>query len=665
MMLHSIDPSELGTVSASLRACLDFTGRLEAGGHVTLTIVRDGQTEKRLTLPLPPLPELNDETRQHWQTYRQLAHDREQAARLHLVEVFYEKTYNERLQDCHASADRLLVRFQRWLESAEMQQVTQQLRTHLSPRDRARLSIAATDRQIERLPWQKWALLDDYPHLEPSLSFPELSRCPPSAARDRSAARILAVFGNDDGIETAVDRQLLTQAAIGTEDGSLDIEFAIAPTRARLEAELHDGDWDILFFAGHSRTEADSGRIFINATDSVTVDELWFSLQKAVDRGLRLAIFNSCDGLGIARALNAARIPQMAIMREAVPDRVAQEFLRYFLQAFARDRLPLAEAVRYARQRLAHLEADHPCATWLPALYQHPEADVLTWERLVSVCPPDAIPPDCSEVKANNSSGGIFERFQEGVPGEKTGRDSEAQTGDRFDSEAPKPYRRSRRVWGSIAIGVTAIAWIASAAIADRIGRRAFAANNHTLAIRAFEVQVLLRPFAALPRYNLAQIYDRKYRDPDRALVLMRAAALRGFVLAHPEWARLLLDRGDLDRAEIAIAEGFDILPPDRPNAREVRASLHSQAAWLWLQRQQFDVADRHASDAIALFPESSAKAWCVRARVRAARGEDAREAWTQTIAQADPRFVSQQACQAEGKAYLHSLPSFSENREL
>ena len=609
---------------ADLRVCLDFTGCLTQGAHVTLTIARDGRTERRISIGLPPLLELTAQTHEHWQAYRQLAKSQEQRARVRLVEVFYEKNYATQLQACHESGDVLLEQFHQWLESDEMQQVVTQIRTYLSPHDRARLSIVATDRQVERLPWQKWSLLNDYPALEPALSFPHLSKCPQPRDRGRSTARILAVFGNGDGIDTSVDRGLLESAALDV-GSALELEFEFAPTRAELEDALHSGHWDILFFAGHSRTEADSGHIFINATESVTIDELWYSLQKAADRGLRLAIFYSCDGLGIARGLNTARIPQMAIMREAVPDRVAQEFLRYFLQAFARDKLPLAAAVRHARQRLAHLESDHPCATWLPVLYQHPEADVLTWEQLVPQDAPQdapsAIEPDPPKLTAPPAS----------PAGPKT--------------------RRSLKL--AAAAGTLALLWAGSIPLASQLGRSAYRVGNYALGARAFEVQSFLAPWDAVSRYNLAQVYDRKLRKPDRAIEMMRKSAMRGFAMAYPEWARLLLERDDFARADFAITEGLERLSPDSPNHTEIRASLNAQGAWLALQTGRLQKAERYAAQVIEVFPDSSAKAWCVRARVQAARQEDPREAWERVREQADSRLADQRDCEAEAEAYL------------
>ena len=43
------------------------------------------------------------------------------------------------------------------------------------------------------------------------------------------------------------------------------------------------------------------------------------ALKKAIGCGLQLAVFNSCDGLGLARELEALHIPQMIVMQEPVP----------------------------------------------------------------------------------------------------------------------------------------------------------------------------------------------------------------------------------------------------------------------------------------------------------------------------------------------------------
>jgi CHASE2 domain-containing sensor protein len=61
----------------------------------------------------------------------------------------------------------------------------------------------------------------------------------------------------------------------------------------------------------------------------------------------------------------------MIVMREPVPDKVAQEFLNYFLNAFANGN-SLYLAQRQARERLQGLEQEFPCASWLPVICQNP-----------------------------------------------------------------------------------------------------------------------------------------------------------------------------------------------------------------------------------------------------------------------------------------------------
>ncbi|PLZ37291.1 ABC transporter substrate-binding protein, partial [Fischerella thermalis WC542] len=145
--------------------------------------------------------------------------------------------------------------------------------------------------------------------------------------------------------------------------------------------------WDILFFAGHSISkEGDCwGEIQINADESyLSLRNLRYSLRHAVRQGLKLAIFNSCDGLGLARNLADLRIPYTIVMREPVPDIIAQEFLKYFLTAFTSGE-SLYASVNQARERLyEEWERDYPCASWLPVIFQNPAATELKYPRIMN-----------------------------------------------------------------------------------------------------------------------------------------------------------------------------------------------------------------------------------------------------------------------------------------
>ncbi|OKH25968.1 hypothetical protein NIES593_02460 [Hydrococcus rivularis NIES-593] len=194
----------------------------------------------------------------------------------------------------------------------------------------------------------------------------------------RNPVKILVIFGNSENIDLKPDEELLAKL----EKRGARITPLTQPTRRELRYRLSEQRWDLLFFAGHSYSEkeGESGFIQLKEDDSISLKELESDLSQAVRNGLKLAIFNSCDGLEIARNLANFRIPYVIFMREPVPDRVAQRFLEYFLFRFSSGE-SLDLSVRYARQRLQDEEREHqlPCASWLPAIYQNPTAPTLKW----------------------------------------------------------------------------------------------------------------------------------------------------------------------------------------------------------------------------------------------------------------------------------------------
>ena len=161
----------------------------------------------------------------------------------------------------------------------------------------------------------------------------------------------------------------------------VEAKVLIQPQRQELYHLLWEESWDIVFFAGHSETIKQQGVIYLNHDDVLTIGDLKFALKKAIYQGLQLAIFNSCDGLGLASALSQLSLPQTIVMREYVPDKIAQEFLRYLL-SFYQSGLSLALAVRQARERLQGWEKEYPYSSWLPIIYQNPTVMPTTWEDL-------------------------------------------------------------------------------------------------------------------------------------------------------------------------------------------------------------------------------------------------------------------------------------------
>ena len=277
----------------------------------------------------------------------------------------------------HQLCQDLQTALNRWLNVEAFRHIDRQLRTQLKPTAHIRFIIVANDTTLLRLPWCLWSFLDDYPKAEIALSVPEYLRSMKTATtKPRRKVKILAILGNHEGIDVASDQQMLQQLP------GAELKFLVEPNASTLNQQLWEPGWDVLFFAGHSSSQGNrqgTGSIAVNATESLTIAQLKFALRTAIAHGLKLAIFNSCDGLGLARDLADLHLPQVIVMREPVPDRVAQEFLKHFLTAFAGG-ASLYASVRKAREKLQALETDFPCATWLPVICQNPAEVPPTWQ---------------------------------------------------------------------------------------------------------------------------------------------------------------------------------------------------------------------------------------------------------------------------------------------
>ncbi len=371
---------------------LELDGDFNQGFRVTLEIgSEDERPEVKIIGNLPPATELAAVYTDWQSSYRSLG---KTTRAIKPKGVRIDGSLKQVREECRILAKDLRDRFNSWLRAQSFLSIREKFLEKVSTFDEVRVLIRTDNRQVWQLPWHQWDLLERYSFAEIGFSRLEYDQPPTIQLLPyQEQVRILAILGNSQGIKVEEDQQRLENlpGAITT--------FLVEPERQELNDQLWEQRWDILFFAGHSQTEGEKGRIYLNSTDSLTLDELRYALKKAVKGGLQLAIFNSCDGLGLARELEQLHIPQLIVMREPVPDRVAQAFLKYFLQAFASGK-PLYSAVQEARQRLQYLEDEFPCATWLPAICQNPAAIPLRWpefaEPLQEIQPEQSVRPTSS-----------------------------------------------------------------------------------------------------------------------------------------------------------------------------------------------------------------------------------------------------------------------------
>ena len=338
-------------------------GDLKQGFEVSADILCDRQRlDITLEGKLPPKPEIS-ESYQKWQEMYEFNRKRNSRA----IKVNKGQITNFSIETLKTLAEEVEIDVKNWLKSEQFQPIQQGLRDKLNHNDEVRVIIETEDNLLRKIPWHQWDFFDNYCESEVALSRKASNRVKKSV-RSRKKVRILAILGDSTGINLDADRKIL-EGLQGTETIFLE-----QPNPRELEKFLTDETgWDILSFSGHSQSEVDgsTGVICINETDTLTVEQLKDSLKIAIEGGLEIAIFNSCDGLGLAKQLAHLDISQIIVMREMVPDAIAQEFLRMFLQAFAGGD-SFYVSVREARKHLKdNYDGQIPGVSWLPIICQN------------------------------------------------------------------------------------------------------------------------------------------------------------------------------------------------------------------------------------------------------------------------------------------------------
>ncbi|MDF5726769.1 MAG: CHASE2 domain-containing protein [Rhizonema sp. PD38] len=348
-------------------------GNLNDGfSPVTAQLWDNNSRPIKFTGSLPPAPEITELYKRFQLIYQAFQQ------RLLRCELEIESTglTNVSVVDFSEVQELLYLAINSWLNSDSFRPIDQKLREKLALDEEFQVIIEASDPLLQRLPWHLWNFVEHYQLCEVAVSIPKYERVTPLPKQKTNKVRVLAILGNSQGIDIQQDRSILEQLPHAS------TVFLVEPTRQKLDECLWSKKgWDILFFAGHSHSHDEQGHIQINKTSSLTINELKNALIYAISRGLKIAIFNSCDGLVLARQLIDLHINQVIVMREKIPDLVAQEFVKHFLGYFSGGQ-SLYLAVRYARSRLQDLEDGFPGASWLPVIYQNPAEDTLTWLQL-------------------------------------------------------------------------------------------------------------------------------------------------------------------------------------------------------------------------------------------------------------------------------------------
>ncbi|MEO0838435.1 MAG: CHAT domain-containing protein [Cyanobacteria bacterium J06643_5] len=325
-------------------------------------------------------------------------------------------SYYECQQNCNQYAEDLRTQINQWLVVIKSQLETEfELDTNSNSEilltiNTENITSRVTKDILHRLPWQEWDYFDNNSTVEavlclsesskslthtlsvtnPSLSNPSLTHTlsvtNPSVTNDGifRRVRITSIFGDSEDIDVDGDRQLITKLQKrGAELINLE-----QPQRQDF-TKLWDEPCDILFYSGHSESSIDGtvGSLQINSEENLNLQEIRNTFQEAIRKGLKLAIFNSCDGLGLAKQLTDLHLPYIIVWREPVPDKIAIRFLEYFLSSYSEGK-SLFKSVRDARIKLVELtnsaekSKQIPGLEWLPIICKNTTDAAPTWEDL-------------------------------------------------------------------------------------------------------------------------------------------------------------------------------------------------------------------------------------------------------------------------------------------
>lgn len=344
-------------------------GDFEQGFSVTLTIKENGEIcAPEIKGKLAPATQIIDSYKDWQQAYYSWGKNhRWWRQRLEVpkqINTNYSSADSE--DNANSYAHQFEVALNEWLDRSDLGELREELLHTVNRNDSVTFIVQTDNKELQSLPWELWRLLKNrYHQAEVAIS----SRSAPKKGALRSSVKILVILGSDEKIDIQTDWNILREKLPNDELILLE-----KPSADEFREILINQPWDIIFFAGHSSTHADGNdaRIWLNDQEYLSPQKLKNSLKKAVLNGLKLAIFNSCDGLGLARQLESLQIPHTIVMREPVHDEVAQKFLKGFLTSFA-EGASLHEAVREARDQLRLIENRSPNASWLPVIFQNPE----------------------------------------------------------------------------------------------------------------------------------------------------------------------------------------------------------------------------------------------------------------------------------------------------
>lgn len=346
-----------------------------------IAVSHSESSEDSLTTSLPAIPVELESSFQQWKLgYYSLRSVSEVCPSLR-IKAISAISSSELYEHRHS----IKLAFNQWLDgSKELREYLIRIASQVrSPKSDIQILLDLQNPKLYYFPWQEWNLFESYfPSSEILIRVKGKGNEKVKPIVRHWQVRILLVVGNSDGIHP--ERDLTIVKSLEKKGAKVDILKNPSLEQLR-DAFKREPGYHIFIFAGHSQSNENGtiGWLELNQNDRLTIDSFKDNFKRAIDRGLQLAIFNSCDGLGLAKQIAELNLPQSIVMREPIPDRIAVEFLKHFFDRFSQNK-SLYLSLRETRKDLEPFDRQGgiPGAQWLPVLCTRESAQPLTWKKL-------------------------------------------------------------------------------------------------------------------------------------------------------------------------------------------------------------------------------------------------------------------------------------------
>jgi hypothetical protein len=278
-----------------------------------------------------------------------------------------EQSAPPKIRQCQTATNELLQQFHDWFKGADFQPLRKEIQQHVPMIAPIQVLITSSEVAMLKLPWNLCLQQILPAHLQTEV----VVRLAEPLATATPQVSICSIISSGAKINIDKSRSQLQSLP------ATHCHFLVgAKPAAVLRAIAKPGN--VLLISSQLSGYAHPDRILVNAQDSITSAELRTALHSAVRQGLQLLVLNVGDALELAADLTEVNIPHMVVMRELIPDRVANELMKLILKDMARGQ-SLSLALRDSRSKLQRVERVFPAVSWLPLLFQPRAVADLQW----------------------------------------------------------------------------------------------------------------------------------------------------------------------------------------------------------------------------------------------------------------------------------------------